>query len=77
MKGLLFLILFQLLLFRRKSCLLKGIFCTVVGGAGTLLLLSSTGLALPLTKGTLLFSGAAGLPGVLLLSLLYVLPNLL
>lgn len=65
MKGLLFLILFQLVLFRRKGCLLKGLFFSFAGGMSALLISGLT-----LTKGTILFSGTMGLPGVLLLSLL-------
>ena len=71
MTALTILALGQIFVLKGKGCLLKGLFITVLGGVGLLLLLSMAepflGFSLPLTKGTLLFSGILGIPGALLL----------
>ena len=59
----------ELLLFRKKGCLLKAIL-GAGAGIGLLLLLSAANISLPVTKGTLLFSAVLGIPGSILLSLL-------
>lgn len=62
--------LLQLLLYGKKHCLLRALLLNLLGPLG-LFLLSQVGgpLALPLTWGSLCFSGILGLPGVLLLLL--------
>ncbi len=73
LRGLTMLALFQLFVFGKKHCLLRGIFVTVAGGLLALLLLSLAepllGFALPLTEGTALFCSVLGLPGVVFLAL--------
>ena len=59
----------ELLLFRKKGCLLKALLAAGAG-VGLLLLLSAANISLPVTKGTLLFSAVLGIPGSILLSLL-------
>ena len=59
----------ELLLFRKKGCLLKALLAAGAG-IGLLLLLSAANISLPVTKGTLLFSAVLGVPGSILLSLL-------
>lgn len=59
----------ELLLFRKKGCLLKALLAAGAG-VGLLLLLSELNISLPVTKGTLLFSAVLGVPGSILLSLL-------
>ena len=59
----------ELLLFRKKGCLLKA-FLAAGAGVGFLLLLSALNISLPVTKGTLLLAAVLGIPGSILLSLL-------
>ncbi len=62
--------LLQLCLYAKKHCLIRALALNLLG-PGALFLLSrfGTALALPLTQGSLCFSGILGLPGVLLLLL--------
>ena len=62
--------LLPLLLYGKKHCLGRALLLNLLGPIGLYLLSQGSGpLALPLTQGSLCFSGILGLPGVLLLLL--------
>ncbi len=77
LKALAMLALFQLYVFGKKHCILKGIFITVLGGLCALWLLSLAspilGFSLTMKPGTALFCGVLGIPGTILLCLLSLL----
>ncbi len=63
----------QVFLYRKKRCLLRGIFFTVLSGLSALFLCSFLepylGFSLPVTAGTMKICAVLGMPGAILLLL--------